>query len=74
MATNMAPHNLVEVIAAARHLIDHPDATLEDIMKFVAAEIEEMLSCARPDGSRLALSARTVRDELKRTCENEGLP
>ena len=39
-----------------------------------AAEIEEMLSCARPDGSRLALSARTVRDELKRTCENEGLP
>jgi DNA gyrase subunit A len=35
MATNMAPHNLVEVIAAARHLIDHPDATLEDIMKFV---------------------------------------
>ncbi|MBB6405012.1 DNA topoisomerase (ATP-hydrolyzing) subunit A [Arthrobacter sp. AZCC_0090] len=35
MATNMAPHNLVEVIAAARHLIAHPDATLEDIMRFV---------------------------------------
>ncbi|MDQ0756739.1 DNA topoisomerase (ATP-hydrolyzing) subunit A [Arthrobacter sp. B3I4] len=35
MATNMAPHNLGEVIAAARHLIEHPDATLEDIMKFV---------------------------------------
>ena len=35
MATNMAPHNLVEVIAAARHLIDNPDATLEDIMRFV---------------------------------------
>lgn len=35
MATNMAPHNLVEVIAAARHLIEHPYATLEDIMKFV---------------------------------------
>ncbi|WP_427132456.1 DNA gyrase/topoisomerase IV subunit A [Pseudarthrobacter sp. S9] len=35
MATNMAPHNLVEVIAAARHLIENPDATLEDIMKFV---------------------------------------
>ena len=26
MATNMAPHNLVEVIGAARHLIAHPDA------------------------------------------------
>jgi len=35
MATNMAPHNLVEVIAAARHLIAKPDATLEDIMQFV---------------------------------------
>jgi DNA gyrase subunit A len=35
MATNMAPHNLVEVIAAARHLIAHPEATLEDIMRFV---------------------------------------
>src|SRR5665647_2755227 len=27
MATNMAPHNLVEVVAAARHLVAHPDAT-----------------------------------------------
>ncbi|WP_115789942.1 DNA gyrase/topoisomerase IV subunit A [Arthrobacter silvisoli] len=35
MATNMAPHNLVEVIAAARHLIANPEATLEDIMQFV---------------------------------------
>lgn len=35
MATNMAPHNLVEVIAAARHLIANPDATLDDVMRFV---------------------------------------
>ncbi|HKU35967.1 MAG TPA: DNA topoisomerase IV subunit A [Paenarthrobacter sp.] len=35
MATNMAPHNLVEVISAARHLIANPDATLDDIMRFV---------------------------------------
>jgi DNA gyrase subunit A len=35
MATNMAPHNLVEVIAAAQHLLAHPDATLEDVMRFV---------------------------------------
>ena len=35
MATNMPPHNLVEVIGAARHLIDHPDATLDDLMRFV---------------------------------------
>ncbi|MDL4775119.1 DNA gyrase/topoisomerase IV subunit A [Actinomadura xylanilytica] len=35
MATNMAPHNLGEIVAAARHLIDHPDASLEDLMRFV---------------------------------------
>ncbi|MEV4803830.1 DNA topoisomerase IV subunit A [Nonomuraea sp. NPDC049421] len=35
MATNMAPHNLVEVVAAARHLIKKPDATLDELMRFV---------------------------------------
>ncbi|MGB3595243.1 MAG: DNA topoisomerase IV subunit A, partial [Ornithinimicrobium sp.] len=35
MATNMAPHNLVEVIGAARHLIANPRATLDDLMRFV---------------------------------------
>ena len=35
MATNMAPHNLVEVISAARHLIAHPNAALDDLMRFV---------------------------------------
>jgi len=35
MATNLAPHNLAEVVAAARHLLDHPDASLDDIMRFV---------------------------------------
>ncbi|MFE2232314.1 DNA topoisomerase (ATP-hydrolyzing) subunit A [Streptomyces sp. NPDC059442] len=35
MATNMPPHNLGEVIAAARHLIRHPNADLEALMRFV---------------------------------------
>ncbi|MFF5481819.1 DNA topoisomerase (ATP-hydrolyzing) subunit A [Streptomyces sp. NPDC012935] len=35
MATNMPPHNLAEVIAAARHLIRHPNADLETLMKHV---------------------------------------
>ena len=35
MATNIAPHNLVEVVAAARHLLAHPRATLDDLMRFV---------------------------------------
>ncbi|OEU86024.1 DNA topoisomerase IV [Streptomyces abyssalis] len=35
MATNMPPHNLGEVIAAARHLIKHPGADLETLMRHV---------------------------------------
>jgi len=35
MATNMAPHNLREIIAAARHLLENPDADTKALMKFV---------------------------------------
>ncbi|ODA71413.1 DNA topoisomerase (ATP-hydrolyzing) subunit A [Streptomyces sp. AVP053U2] len=35
MATNMPPHNLREVIAAARHLIRYPNADLDALMKHV---------------------------------------
>ncbi len=35
MATNMAPHNLVEIIGAARHLIANPTCSLDDLMRFV---------------------------------------
>lgn len=35
MATNMPPHNLAEVVAAARHLIKHPSADLDTLMRFI---------------------------------------
>lgn len=35
MATNMTTHNLGEVVAAAKHLMRHPDATLEELMRYV---------------------------------------
>jgi DNA gyrase subunit A len=35
MATNIAPHNLGEVIDATTHLLEHPDATPDDLMQFV---------------------------------------
>lgn len=35
MATNMPTHNLGEVIAGARYLLRHPDATLDDLMKYI---------------------------------------
>ncbi|HEY4522947.1 MAG TPA: DNA topoisomerase (ATP-hydrolyzing) [Candidatus Paceibacterota bacterium] len=35
MATNIPPHNLREVVAAAIHLIDNPGATTDDLLAFV---------------------------------------
>ncbi|HEY1015684.1 MAG TPA: DNA gyrase subunit A [Herpetosiphonaceae bacterium] len=35
MATNIPPHNLGELCDGAMHLIDNPDATIEDLMKFI---------------------------------------
>lgn len=35
MATNIPPHNLNEVCDALIHLIDNPDDTVEDLMKFI---------------------------------------
>lgn len=35
MATNIPPHNLSEVIDGIVYLIDNPEATLEDIIKFI---------------------------------------
>jgi DNA gyrase subunit A len=35
MATNIPPHNLCELVDAISHLIDFPEATIDDLMKFV---------------------------------------
>ena len=35
MATNIPPHNLNELIEAICHLIDNPEATIDDLMQFV---------------------------------------
>ena len=35
MASNIPPHNLREICAAAVHLIDNPEATTEDLLQFV---------------------------------------
>ena len=53
MATNMAPHNLREVIAAARHLIRFPNADLDALMKHVPGP-------DLPTGGRIGLSG--IRD------------
>ena len=35
MATSIPPHNLREVCDAVVHLIDHPEATVDDLIKFI---------------------------------------
>ncbi len=35
MATKIPPHNLTELVDGITYLIDHPDATVEDLMKFI---------------------------------------
>ncbi len=35
MATNIPPHNLVELVDATIHLIDNPESTTDDLLKFV---------------------------------------
>jgi hypothetical protein len=51
---------------------------LEDIILFIvhsgAKGEEELLSCERLRGTRLALSSRAVREELTTTVKEEGLP
>lgn len=35
MATNIPSHNLIEVVHALRHLLSHPDADLDAIMRYI---------------------------------------
>jgi DNA gyrase subunit A len=35
MATNMPPHNLGEVVDALHHLIDHSDASIDELLQFI---------------------------------------
>jgi DNA gyrase subunit A len=36
MTTNIPPHNLREVCTAVQHLVENPDATIEDLLGFVS--------------------------------------
>jgi len=35
MATNIPPHNLHEIINATLHMLDNPEATVEDLLKYI---------------------------------------
>jgi DNA gyrase subunit A len=35
MATNIPPHNLEEIVGATKHLLRNPEATIDDLLKYV---------------------------------------
>ncbi|MEO3387649.1 DNA topoisomerase IV subunit A [Mesorhizobium sp. CAU 1741] len=49
MATSVPPHNLAEICKAALHLIDHPDASVEDLMTQEPAEDADENMVRGPD-------------------------
>jgi DNA gyrase subunit A len=75
MATNIPPHNLGEVIDGVVHLLDNPDATIEDLMEHIkgpdfptGAQIlgrSGILDCYRTGKGSIKLRARAEIDERK---------
>ena len=75
MATNIPPHNLSEVIDAAIHLIDNPQASIEDLMQFVKGpdfptgaqiyDIDEIISAYATGRGKIIMRAKAEIEETK---------
>ncbi len=73
MATNIPPHNLAETVEAINHLVDHPDATVKDLRKFIKGPDfptgaivygrEGIKECYEKGRGRIVLRARAVVEE-----------
>ena len=74
-ATEIPTHNLAETIQATIYLMDHPDATLEDLMKFVKGPdfptggilqgIDGIKKAYRTGRGRVVLRSRTSIEKIK---------
>src|SRR5437667_79499 len=77
MATNIPPHNLSETVEAINHLVDHPDASLKDLRKFIKGPDfptgaiiygrEGIKECYEKGRGRMVLRARAVVEEKEST-------
>ncbi|MDO4799243.1 MAG: DNA gyrase subunit A [Bacillota bacterium] len=75
MATSIPPHNLSEIIDAIVHLIDHPDAEVEELMDYVKGPdfptggeiigVEGMKSAYRTGRGKVVIRSVTNIEELK---------
>ena len=77
MATNIPPHNLSEVIEALTHLVDHPDAGVKDLRKFIKGPDfptggivygrDGIKECYEKGRGRIIVRARAVIEEREST-------
>ena len=77
MATNIPPHNLSETVEAINHLVDHPDASLKDLRKFIKGPDfptgaiiygrQGIKECYEKGRGRMMLRARAVVEEKEST-------
>ncbi|MFS8637906.1 MAG: DNA gyrase subunit A, partial [Gemmatimonadota bacterium] len=75
MATNIPPHNLREVAAALRHLVEHPDCSVDDLIKHIPGPdfptgafilgVDGIREAYRTGRGRIVMRAR-VQKEAKR--------
>ena len=77
MATNIPPHNLGEAVEAINHLVDHPDASIKDLRKFIKGPDfptgaiiygrEGIKECYEKGRGRMVLRARAAVEEKEST-------
>src|SRR6266699_3176048 len=77
MATNIPPHNLTEAVEAINHLVDHPDASIKDLRKFIKGPDlptgaiiygrEGIKECYEKGRGRMVLRARAAVEEKEST-------
>src|SRR5947208_9657447 len=77
MATNIPPHNLGETVEAIKHLVDHPDASLKELRRFIKGPDfptggiiygrEGIKECYEKGRGRIVLRARAIVEEKEST-------
>src|SRR5256712_4353264 len=83
MATNIPPHNLGEAVEAINHLVDHPDASVKDLRKFIKGPDfptgaiiygrEGIKECYEKGRGRIAIRARATVEERESTGHQQNL-
>ena len=83
MATSIPPHNLREVCDAAIHLIDHPDATVDDLVKLIQGPDfptggiilgrEGILNAYSTGRGRVVVRARATIEEAEKRSERRQI-